>query len=104
MREDSINPLLNLTPQSAFTYSMDEECEGSEACLKILGKATSPLIFNATGDSLDQNDIAVWCDYTGQKEDNVQNWGWLVAVHHVVPGYTGAECLAHAVQASAYGR
>jgi PAS domain S-box-containing protein len=49
--------------------------------LKILGDATSPLIFTATGDSIKQDDRAVWRTYTGQPEDVVPNWGWLAAVH-----------------------
>lgn len=46
----------------------------------MLGQPASPLLWSINGDSPAQSSLAAWCAYTGQSQDNVEDWGWLAAL------------------------
>jgi PAS domain S-box-containing protein len=49
--------------------------------LRAQATQTTQLTWTASGDGLVGGDIYQWCNYTGQKEETVQDWGWLEALH-----------------------
>ena len=49
--------------------------------MKTLHQLLASLSWSATGETIQKDDLPVWCDYTGQNESEVQKWGWLNAIH-----------------------
>ena len=38
-------------------------------------------LWTASGDSIVGESADLWCAYTGQREEEIQNWGWIKALH-----------------------
>lgn len=49
--------------------------------MNVFGKAETLLNWTGNGDGIKAGSVSIWCVYTGQREDEVQGWGWLDMVY-----------------------